>query len=190
MRKVDRHLLLHTLDQKWMDHLRAITALRQGIGLRGYAQRDPKNEYKAEGFKLFEKLIATVEDEVTSLILRVQVRRPDSEEGQGDGPAKPAAFTGRAPSAYQGARPVTRADQERAARAMAAARQRQRVQRPAASAAFDQMKRNEARTAATAAPPPEKPAAAPAEEYPGVGRNDPCPCGSGKKFKKCHGKHQ
>jgi preprotein translocase subunit SecA len=63
-----------------MDHLRAIDALRHGIGLRGYAQKDPKNEYKAEGFKLFEKLKVAIEDEVASLSLRVRVRsarRPD-----------------------------------------------------------------------------------------------------------------
>ena len=185
MRKVDRHLLLHTLDQKWMDHLRAITALRQGIGLRGYAQRDPKNEYKEEGYKLFEKLIATIEDEVTSLILRVQVRRPGDEQ---EGEAK-AAFTGTR-SAYQGARATTRAEQERAALAMAAARRRQRALRPAASSAFDSMKRSQAGAAAAAAaaePAPEAPAA-PAVAFEGTGRNDPCPCGSGKKFKKCHGK--
>jgi len=180
MRKVDRHLLLHTIDTKWMDHLRAITALRQGIGLRGYAQRDPKNEYKAEGFKLFEKLIATVEDEVTSLALRVQVRRPDDEGGEGG-----ASFT-RPRSAYQGARPQTQADQEQAARAMAVARMRQQARRPAASAAFDQMRRKQA--APAKAPEPEKPSPASTDEFGRVGRNDPCPCGSGKKYKKCHGR--
>ncbi|NOT32374.1 MAG: preprotein translocase subunit SecA, partial [Planctomycetes bacterium] len=74
-RKVDRHLLLHAIDAKWMDHLRAIDALRHGIGLRGYAQKDPKNEYKAEGFQLFEKLKIAIEDEIASLSLRVQVRQ-------------------------------------------------------------------------------------------------------------------
>ncbi|MEW6073896.1 MAG: preprotein translocase subunit SecA [Planctomycetota bacterium] len=188
MRKVDRHILLHTLDAKWMDHLRAITGLRQGIGLRGYAQRDPKNEYKAEGFQLFEKLLAAVEDEVTALILRVQVRRPEDEEAAPSGARpRPASFTGGGadrPAPGRGA-----AEAERAAAAVAAARLRQRALRPAASAAFDRMKREQAREVppARSAPAPAAPAPAPPMDFQGVGRNDPCPCGSGKKFKKCHG---
>jgi preprotein translocase subunit SecA len=184
MRKVDRHLLLRAVDTKWMDHLRAITSLRAGIGLRGYAQHDPKNEYKAEGFKLFEKLIAAVEDEVTSLILRVEVRRPSEGE---DGGRAPAPFT-RTSSAYQGARPQTRADAEKAARAMAVAKRRQQVARPPASSAFDQMKRTANQDAARKPAEPTPPVSPePEVDFPGTGRNDPCPCGSGKKYKKCHG---
>ncbi len=177
MRKVDSYLLLHAIDGKWMDHLRAITSLRQGIGLRGYAQKDPKNEYKAEGYALFEKLMAAIEEDVTSKILRVQVRPP----GEGD----QAAFTrARAPQPGTAGGPPN-AQALEAARAMAAARARQARRLPA-SAAFDQMKRSQA-----ANPPPKKEEPKPTEpasEFEGAGRNDPCPCGSGKKFKKCHGK--
>ena len=204
MRKVDRHLLLHAIDTKWMDHLRAITALRQGIGLRGYAQRDPKNEYKAEGFKLFEKLLAAVEDEVTSLILRVQVRKP-GEEGQAPpqgGPGQPGGgpggFMGTPQGAYQGAQPVRNEEAMKAARAVMMARAKQQAKRAPASAAFDRASRlQKAQDAAEkdkagkqqAAPPARKPAkpSEPALDLKGVGRNDACPCGSGKKFKKCHG---
>ncbi|MFT7540771.1 MAG: preprotein translocase subunit SecA [Gammaproteobacteria bacterium] len=199
MRKVDRHLLLHAIDTKWMDHLRAITALRQGIGLRGYAQRDPKNEYKGEGFKLFEKLLAAVEDEVTSLILRVQVRKP-GEEGaspQQAGAAlqgqSAAGFTGTPEGAYKGAKNVTKEEAMKAARAVQAARAKQQAKRAPASSAFDSANRmkkmQEAQDVAKAKAENREPAKPeePKLDLTGVGRNDACPCGSGKKLKKCHG---
>ncbi len=173
-RRIDQHMLLRTIDAKWMDHLRAIDALRHGIGLRGYAQKDPKNEYKAEGSKLFETLFETIEDEIAALMLRVQVRSDDV--------AQPP------PSAYGAARPQPTPEQIRQLQAMARARQ---AQRPSASAAFDHAARQQALNpskpgpSVAAAPAPED--AAPASDAPRVGRNDPCPCGSGKKYKKCHG---
>jgi len=178
-RKVDRHLLLHAIDGKWMDHLRAIDALRHGIGLRGYGQKDPKNEYKAEGFKLFEKLMVAIEEEVASLSLRVRVQQgpPPAETATGSGSAPPAGFTGEpsSPLARRVAQPTP--EQIQAAQQLLAARMATR--RPPASAAFDAMRRTQ----------PPKPAAAPPPPPPvtKVDRNDPCPCGSGKKYKKCHG---
>ncbi len=188
-RKVDRHLLLHAIDTKWMDHLRAIDALRHGIGLRGYAQKDPKNEYKAEGFKLFEKLMVAIEDEVASLSLRVQVRQgppPDaaapapgrsvSGDGAG-GQAAESSFTETSsPLARRAAGPTP--EQIKAQQQMLAARAA--VRRPPASAAFDAMRRSQP-------PPPKEPPKPAAPVLPKVDRNDPCPCGSGKKYKKCHG---
>jgi len=79
MRQVERYVLLTALDSRWKDHLHAIDALKQGIGLRGYAQRDPKNEYKKEAFELFQKLFAAVEDQVASVILRLEVGPPPSQ---------------------------------------------------------------------------------------------------------------
>jgi preprotein translocase subunit SecA len=184
MRRVDRYLLLHAIDTKWMDHLRAIDALKAGIGLRSYAQRDPKNEYKVEGLKLFERLLETVEDEITSLILRVQVRAP----GEGEG----ASFR-QAPRAYQPMSPdqAQAAQAMQARRAMEAARQQRR--RVPATAAFDQQRRLDAvataqQEAQERAAKDQPAATAPGVDFSSVGRNDPCPCGSGKKFKKCHGK--
>jgi preprotein translocase subunit SecA len=172
-RRIDQHLLLRTIDTKWMDHLRAIDALRHGIGLRGYAQKDPKNEYKAEGSKLFERLFEAIEDEIAGLALRVQVR---SEESRGDGgfDQTPSSPYGQLPN-----RPTPAQLRE----AQAVMRARAATQRPPASAAFDQSARQ-----ATKAPVREKAApVASAPSGPRVGRNDPCPCGSGKKYKKCHG---
>jgi len=78
MRRVEQYLLLNAIDSKWKDHLHALDALKTGIGLRGYGQLDPKNEYKREGFELFESLMAAVEDEVTSLVLRIKVEKPQT----------------------------------------------------------------------------------------------------------------
>jgi preprotein translocase subunit SecA len=79
MRQVERYVLLTAMDSRWKDHLHAIDALKQGIGLRGYAQRDPKNEYKKEAFELFQKLFAAVEDQVASVILRLEVGAPPAQ---------------------------------------------------------------------------------------------------------------
>jgi len=188
-RRVDRHLLLHAIDTKWMDHLRAIDALRHGIGLRGYAQKDPKNEYKAEGFQLFEKLMVAIEDEVASLSLRVrvQMRPPDGGQGQGGPPGSGpgGAAGGTPPPGFPpSGTPLTRRAQPPSPEQIKAAQQmlmaRAATRRPPASAAFDAMKRTQPPPAAPAAPPPQP-------KLPVVGRNDPCPCGSGKKYKKCHG---
>ena len=198
MRKVEQHLLLRTIDTKWMDHLRAIDALRQGIGLRGYAQKDPKNEYKAEGSKLFERLFETIEDEVSGLVLRVEVRRGDEGEGGGFGARPKSPYSGGTPGAPQPGAPPTPEQLKKLREAQALMRARQSMRRAPASSAFDQKARSEALQRAQEArkqkeegegePPPEHEAPPLDPDAPRVGRNDPCPCGSGKKYKKCHGK--
>ncbi len=99
MRRVEQYILLNAIDSRWKDHLHAIDSLKTGIGLRGYGQQDPKNEYKREGFQLFQNLLAAVEDEVSSLALRIRIQPPgengDAGEGGGDGggpipPRRPA----------------------------------------------------------------------------------------------------
>jgi preprotein translocase subunit SecA len=197
-RRIDRGLLLHAIDAKWMDHLRAIDALRHGIGLRGYAQKDPKNEYKAEGSRLFEKLFEVIEEEVASLILRVQVRTE---------PPGPAGVPGTTPVPQSPlAAMAQRSSPEAMREAQALMRARAAVARPPASAAFDRALRTggvqraggvqreetaaapSARSdAAAAAKPAAAPVPTPSSAPLTAGRNDPCPCGSGKKFKKCHG---
>ncbi|HUR27868.1 MAG TPA: preprotein translocase subunit SecA [Planctomycetota bacterium] len=76
MRRVEQYLLLNAIDGKWKDHLHALDSLKTGIGLRSYGQLDPKNEYKREGFALFENLFAAVEDEIASLVMRIKVEKP------------------------------------------------------------------------------------------------------------------
>ncbi|MCP3919470.1 MAG: preprotein translocase subunit SecA [bacterium] len=215
VRRVEQYLMLNAIDAKWKDHLHAIDALKAGIGLRGYGQQDPKIAYKKEGTELFsEQLLPAIENEVTSLILRIQVARPED----GEGGAQPAgALQPRGIVSGTGARPMTPGqpgqqprptpEQIAAYRKQVMAQQARQAMRQAVPAtnAFDMMKRQkavasaqaqkaeankpaaEAQKAAPAAP------AAPAQqskmppEWEGTGRNDPCPCGSGKKFKKCHG---
>jgi len=151
-RQFERNLMLQTLDQHWREHLSALDHLRQGIHLRGYAQKNPKQEYKREAFELFSDMLDRIKQDVVRIVLTVQVR---SQEDVAAVEEAPAVSNVR----YQ------HADYEEALAATGPESE------PAAAAAV-----------AAAAPPPfvrsgEK-----------VGRNDPCPCGSGKKYKHCHGR--
>ncbi len=226
LRQLERYLLLNAIDGRWKDHLHAIDALKAGIGLRGYGQVDPKTEYKREGFQLFEQLLQAIEDEVTSLILRIKIARPESGEAAA---AKPAAAVpqpkGIEPSAAAIARaraaaarpkptqyvPASRAF-DVAKRQQMIAQMQQRAQEQAAAQAPDAEAAVQSHAGETngntsaAQPTPAQPApaqpglapraaqapapkaAAQPAHVPAVGRNDPCPCGSGQKYKKCHGK--
>jgi len=168
MRYVEKSVLLQTLDHLWREHLVVLEHLRQVIGLRGYGQRDPLNEYKAEAFSLFEHMIANLRQAVTAQLMRVEiVQQPPAEPPPQQLPHMEAHKLD----------PTTGEDEL----ALAAA--------PLAPA----MAGNGGALQATA-----QPAAAPvaqAERNPKnpaswgkVGRNEMCPCGSGKKFKHCHGK--
>ena len=137
----ERNVMLQSLDSHWREHLAALDHLRQGIHLRGYAQKDPKQEYKREAFQLFEALLQTVRSEVTRLLMTVEVRSDEQIE-EAEAPPQLANVQ------------YHHADYEEA-------------------------------LAAAATSKPEQPAA---RQTPKVGRNDPCPCGSGKKYKHCHGK--
>ncbi len=174
MRMLERFLMLNAIDNKWKEHLYIMDALRSGIGLRGYAQVDPKNEYKREGLERFEELLLSVADEVTTYILRVEIRREDESqlgnayEGQnashpsfGGQPSQARPQTPRRQIAVGYNRPKQAPAKAPAGQAQATAEMEQASQPNAASA----------------------PAAKPR-----VARNAPCPCGSGKKYKQCHGK--
>src|SRR5437762_10687819 len=134
----ERNLMLTTLDQQWREHLAALDHLRQGIHLRGYAQKNPKQEYKRESFELFSDMLDRIKQDVVKVVLTVQVRTPQDVQAVEEAPA------------------VTNVRYQHAD--------------------YD---------AALAAEPAEAPAAAPPFVRAGgkVGRNDPCPCGSGKKYK-------
>ena len=137
----ERNVMLQSLDSHWREHLAALDHLRQGIHLRGYAQKNPKQEYKREAFELFEGLLDLVRREVTRIVYTVQIRSPEDVEET-------------APHADV-----------------------QNVQ-------YQHAGYDEALGDAGAQPQ----AASPVESGPKIGRNDPCPCGSGKKYKHCHGK--
>ena len=154
MRYVEKSILLQTLDHLWREHLVTLDHLRQVIGLRGYAQRDPLNEYKSEAFQLFEAMLANLREAVTAQLMRVEVMSaPQTDEMPPMAPHHIDAATGEDEFAL--------ADAEIAAAATLAP-------------AFD---------AATPNRDPNDPSS-----WGRVGRNEACPCGSGLKYKHCHGK--
>jgi preprotein translocase subunit SecA len=158
MRYVEKSILLQTLDHLWREHLVTLEHLRQVIGLRGYGQRDPLNEYKAESFNLFETMSTNLREAVTSQLMRVEIRAAPP-------PEEPASLP------YMEAHkidPSTGEDELALARAGAETLARHGITAGAAAAA----ERN-----------PKDPSS-----WGKVGRNESCPCGSGKKYKHCHGR--
>lgn len=153
----ERAILLQSIDTQWRGHLLAMDQLRQGIHLRGYAQRDPRQEYKREAFELFAEMLDRIRDEVVKVVLTVRIR--PAEEAAPETPAQQTAGTG-INVRYQHADYDAATGQQAANEPASAGRQR------AAAGA-----------AATAG-----------ESVPRVGRNAACPCGSGKKYKHCHGR--
>jgi preprotein translocase subunit SecA len=149
--KFEKTLLLQSIDTHWREHLAALDYLRQGIHLRGYAQKNPKQEYKREAFELFGALLNRVRDEVAKVLLTVRV---------------------------QSAEQVQQAEQQLEKEA-AAHLDNMQYQHPDATGEEDQASDDDQAAA---------PANVPRRVSEKVGRNDPCPCGSGKKYKQCHGK--
>jgi preprotein translocase subunit SecA len=145
MATIEKQILLQAIDSKWREHLQRLDHLRSVVNFRGYAQRDPLNEYKTEAFQLFEGLLESLREVVTQQLSRV--------------------------------RPVTKEEQEAMLRQMMAAQQPAAAPAPKAEAPAEQ------RTPVLAGFDEADPAT-----WGNPGRNDPCPCGSGEKFKHCHGR--
>ncbi len=146
MRQIERDLMLQIVDNHWKEHLAAMDYLRQSIGLRGYAQKDPKQEYKREAFDMFQNLLERIKHDVASVLFRLQI------QGEQDLPQHPS-------------------EEE--------AESQMQFSHPDAESALGE---GEAENPRVPDPTPFK------RDTPKVGRNDPCPCGSGKKYKHCHGK--
>jgi preprotein translocase subunit SecA len=169
----ERSVMLQTLDRFWREHLAALDHLRQGIHLRGYAQKNPKQEYKREAFELFEALLNIVKTEVTRVVMNVQIQSPEQLEQAAEQYEEQGSQL--ANVEFRHAEFADEAATETAAAVAAPA--------SAAANATAQMVSHAMRHGVHAA------SAAPvAGSVPKVGRNDPCPCGSGKKYKQCHGK--
>jgi len=133
MRQIEKIVMLQTLDSLWKDHLLAMDHLKEGIGLRGYAQQNPLVEYQKEGFTMFESLMAVMQQDVVEKVFSVQVQRQqDVEQIQQPKPQRVVMSHGSEPVAADA--PTVKRDGDK------------------------------------------------------VGRNEACPCGSGKKYKRCHGK--
>ncbi|NVK23895.1 MAG: preprotein translocase subunit SecA [Gammaproteobacteria bacterium] len=140
LRHFEKAIMLQSLDQHWKEHLAAMDHLRQGIHLRGYAQKNPKQEYKRESFELFSNMLEVLKAEVIKILCRVQVRAEEDVE---------------------------------------AVEEQRRKQEAAAPKEYQHESSNQLAE--------EKPESV-IRDAPKVGRNEPCPCGSGKKYKQCHGK--
>jgi preprotein translocase subunit SecA len=156
--RVFRHFYLEEIDQAWVEHLTNMEHLRDGIGLRGYGQRDPKQEYKKEGYDIFVTMMASVSSNVATKLFKAQVRKDSDAER------------------------MERADLERHAAQQRAMQLRHggEVDGDEAAAQPGQPSRRPPAQRLVAPQPARR-------EGPKIGRNDPCPCGSGQKFKKCHG---
>ncbi|MDN3525482.1 preprotein translocase subunit SecA [Halomonas sabkhae] len=151
MRRFEKQVMLQVLDTRWKEHLQSMDHLRRGIHLRGYAQKNPKQEYKREAFELFQLLLTNIKSDVTRILSHVKVRQPEEVE-----------------------------ELER--------QRREALEREQAAAASRRDEADDAEEAATAGTETAEDARPARREGPKVGRNDPCPCGSGKKFKQCCGK--
>ena len=176
--------MLQKLDEHWKEHLAGMDYLRQSVGLRGYAQKNPKQEYKREAYELFMRMLDEYKTDVVTLLSRVRVQDPAEVEAaqkqQAQQQQQAAAFEYRhadAESTYDQA-------EEEAAQASAGGRAQAAVAGAAAGAAVGATAAA-SDSAGTANAEPEQPFVRDGRK---VGRNEPCPCGSGKKFKQCHGK--
>ena len=153
MRHFEKSVMLQVLDQAWKEHLAAMDYLRQGIGLRGYAQKNPKQEYKREAFEMFTAMLERIKHEVVGILSKVQVREESDVQAVDEQRKQtaPMQFQHAEADALQGQEPEPAAP-------------------PAAGAEGEREKAPFVRDGRK------------------VGRNEPCPCGSGKKYKQCHGK--
>ena len=184
-RLAEKSLLLQILDQSWKDHLLTLDHLRQGIGLRAYGQRDPLNEYRGEAFEMFENMLASLREQTTQLLSHIELRiaGPDGEDSPVPERRAPQMRETRRDPALAGAA----AGAGGSAGALA-----QEAPPPAAGGGRPPAPRRagEAGQAAAAGSTVRRAAFDPSnpETWGRVGRNAPCPCGSGLKYKRCHGK--
>ena len=157
MLRVFRHFYLEEIDRAWVEHLTNMEHLRDGIGLRGYGQKDPKQEYKKEGYDIFINMMAATSSNVATKLFKVKVQKETEIERMEREDAERHAAQQRAMQMRHG----SEVDGEEAPDPQQQSRRPPPVQR-----VVQQPQRR---------------------ETPKIGRNDPCPCGSGEKFKKCHG---
>ena len=159
IRHLEKAVMLQVLDTQWKEHLAAVDYLRQGIHLRGYAQKNPKEEYKREAFALFTSMLTRIRHDVVGLLARLQVQAPAEVEALEKSRHVPRDVQYLHPSLDEPAAP-TDDSRDGAASGTAAEGGVATAQKPVV------------------------------RDHPKVGRNEPCPCGSGKKYKHCHGKLQ
>ncbi|HUC16663.1 MAG TPA: preprotein translocase subunit SecA [Acetobacteraceae bacterium] len=166
MRFIEKSLLIQTLDQVWKEHLLALDHLRQGIGLRAYGQRDPLNEYKSEGFSLFNAMLDELKERVTTLLSRVEIS-PEAPPQPDFQPRRQTMIESHPDPAMAGAELELAGVEPVRTSELPPLQATRVIPQPIRAAAVD----------------PRDPAT-----WAGTPRNAPCPCGSGKKYKHCHGR--
>jgi preprotein translocase subunit SecA len=182
MRYHERMVMLSVIDGLWKDHLLAMDHLKEGIGLRGYAQQDPLVAYKRESYDMFEAMMAKFQEDTVRFLFRMQILGADGEP-MGAAPPRPRGPVPPAPPVASAAKPPTL---EAAPREIAVNQRQPSTTIDALEKEFQRKKQRELEAANLSG---GGDASLPAQRRTGdkVGRNDPCPCGSGKKYKKCHG---
>nr|MDQ3297601.1 SEC-C metal-binding domain-containing protein [Myxococcota bacterium] len=158
-----RDFSLREIDEQWIEHLKTMDALREGIGLQGYGQKDPKKEYKKAGFSLFTEMMARIQENTVNKLFRVQIQREEEQV------------------------PVVHQEKQRqmAERGVEGKSEDEADADPTAQPHAKQARGRAAQRSGDGDAAKAEPVR---RDRPKVGRNDPCPCGSGKKYKKCHGK--
>jgi preprotein translocase subunit SecA len=168
LQRVERDIMLQIVDAQWKDHLYSLDHLKEGIGLRGYGQRDPLIEYKKESFALFQAMKERVDEEIVRYLWWLRpILNEEAPVARRPAPRRPPPFILNDPSA-ESASPIGGA-RAQAPRADPFTRSQPQQQQPPRVGGDDALQKTVRR------------------DEPKVGRNDPCPCGSGKKYKKCHG---
>jgi preprotein translocase subunit SecA len=180
MRYHERMVMLSVIDGLWKDHLLSMDHLKEGISLRGYAQRDPLVEYKRESFDMFEAMMAKFQEDTVRFLFRMQILGPDGQPV--DAAPRPNRVVPKAPPVASAARPVT-LDAE--PREIEIHTRQASTTIDALEKEFHRKKQRELEAASRSGSDESQPSQRRTGEK--VGRNDPCPCGSGKKYKKCHG---
>ena len=183
MRQFEREIMLQLIDQRWREHLSEMDYLREGINLRAMGQRDPLVEWQRDGYEMFGQMMSSIDDDYVKYVMHAQVQvmdrpaidpawpeRSTSPRRARSGPVRPSPAPWRPapPPARKWSSPLRRAPVPWSGGAV---RARTNGDSPVAGSV-----------------PPVRVAAGPSSEFDRAGRNDPCPCGSGKKFKFCHGK--
>ena len=195
-----QHVVLHTIDELWKDHLRQLDDLRQSVRNASYEQKDPLVIYKVESFHLFEQMLNELNVKAISTLMRGQIYTPQQPgASQGVPPQQPQQRAPEQPAQSPASdAPAAEAQPAPAPEPAPAPKPAPKVERAmpeAPSAANPNMRASKeaypgeaAMRAAASAPQGEAPKPQPVKAAPRVGRNDPCPCGSGKKYKNCHGR--
>ena len=181
--ELERFLVLNAIDQKWKDHLFNMDALRAGVNLRGYAQVDPKNEYKREGLEMFERMLTGVAEQVTDFILKVQVKEEDQQRVGSAYEGAQASHPDFKGAASQSTGPVNQ--QAPPKRQVAVGYQAPKTQGAKVNPLQQFAKERQQQEAASV--PIDAEPTQPAQKKPA--RNAPCPCGSGRKYKQCCGRN-